>query len=97
MAFSQLLCMSTIDTSGGAGTAQVGMTSGVRAATVVLVVGVFPPADQAYHCLLVFTAGLCCVVEGPATLALLDKGTRHELTNAGLMPKHEGRVMGHVL
>ena len=97
MAFSRLLCTLTIDACGEAGASKVGVIGSIRATTMVLVVSVLPPADQAYHCLLVFTAGLCCVVKGPATLALLDKGTRHELTNAGLMPKHEGRVMGHVL
>ena len=97
MAFGRLLCTSAIDTSRGASATQVSMTSGIGAMTMVLVMSMLAPTDWANYCLHVFAAVLCCVVEGPAMLALLDKGAGHELTDAGLTPEHERRVMGHVL
>ena len=97
MAFSRLLCISTVDTSRGAGAMQVSMMSRVGATTMVLVVSMLAPTYWAYHHLRVFAAVLCCVVERPAMLALLDKGSRHKLTDMSLVPKHERRITGHVL
>jgi len=75
VAFSRLLCTLTIDACGEAGASKVGVIGSIRATTMVLVVSVLPPADWAYYRFLVFAAALCCVVERPAMLALLDEGT----------------------
>ena len=73
------------------------MTSSVRAAPVVLLMGVSTAADGAYNSFVPSAAVASCVVQRPAALALLDKGAGDELTDAGLTPEHEGRVAGHVL
>jgi len=97
MAFSRLLCTSAVYTGRGAGATQVSMTSGIGAATMVLVVSMLAPTNQAHHHFLISVAALCRMVEGPAMLALLDEGTRHKLTDTGLTPEHKQRVAGHVL
>ena len=97
MAFSWLLCMSTVDACGGAGATEVGMASSVGAMTMVLVVGMLSATNRADYHFLALAAALCCMVERPATLTLLNEGTRYKLMDVGLMPKHKRRITGQVL
>ena len=97
VAFSQLLCLSAINACRRASAAQVGVTSGVRAATMMLVVHVLPPADGANNCLFIFVAVLGHMVKGPAALALVYERSGDILMDAGTMPKYEWRIAGHIL
>lgn len=76
---------------------QVGVMSGIGATTMMLLMGMGTATDGAYDGVVSLTTATSGVVQGPTALALLDKRTRDKLMDMGLTPKHERRVMGHVL